>query len=65
MIKVALMENLEKKQLEFTISELDSQIKRMADYIENHSESTSSSVVNTLRATVRHRNSLVMELSVN
>jgi len=58
------MEHIEKQQLESSIAELDIQIQRMADYIDKHSDSTSGSMVNTLKATVRHRNSLVTELGL-
>lgn len=59
------MENVEKQELELSIAELDVQIQRMVDYIDQHADSTSGSMVNTLKATVRHRNSLANELGLS
>lgn len=50
------------RQTEVTIDELTAQIKRMTDYVQQHSQSNSAAVHNTLKATMRYRDSLVASL---
>ncbi|MFT5881274.1 MAG: hypothetical protein ACI86X_002413 [Moritella sp.] len=53
------MEYIEKQDTELAIAELDQQIQRMINYVEQYSELASSAVRNTLKATIRYRASLV------
>lgn len=61
-------QNLESKRTEqeekkLIIAELTEQIKRMTDYVEQHSQSNTVALHNTLRATMRYRDSLVASLT--
>ena len=53
------MEYIEKQDTELAVAELDQQIQRMMNYVEQHSHLASSAVRNTLKATIRYRDSLV------
>ncbi|MDX2319256.1 MAG: hypothetical protein QNK26_01530 [Moritella sp.] len=46
----------EKKMI---VVELNEQIKRMTDYVEQYSQSNTAAVHNSLKATMRYRDSLV------
>lgn len=54
------MSELTRLETEVIISELDEQIKRMTDYVEQHSQSIA--VHNTLKATMRYCDSLALSL---
>lgn len=56
------MDNLEQVQTKLTIDELTEQIKRMTDYVKN-SQSNTAAIHNTLKATIRYRDSLVASLN--
>jgi len=53
----------EQEQAQLTITELSEQIKRMTDYVEQHSQSNTAAVYNTLKATMRYRDSLAASLN--
>lgn len=53
----------EQLQTEVTIDELTAQIKRMTDYVQQHSQSNTAAVHNTLKATMRYRDSLAASLN--
>ncbi|PKH08237.1 hypothetical protein [Moritella sp. Urea-trap-13] len=54
--------NTEQAQTKLTIDELSAQIKRMTDYVQQHSQSNTAAVHNTLKATMRYRDSLAASL---
>ncbi|QFI38470.1 hypothetical protein FR932_11745 [Moritella marina ATCC 15381] len=60
--KLTLASN-EQQQTEVTIDELTAQIKRMTDYVQQHSQSNTAAVHKTLKATMRYRDSLVASLN--
>jgi len=45
------------------IAELNEQIKRMTTYVEQHRPSSTAAVHNTLKATMRYRDSLAASLT--
>jgi len=45
------------------IAELNEQIKRMTEYVEQHGQSSTAAVHNTLKATMRYRDSLAASLT--
>ncbi|QUM75816.1 hypothetical protein HWV00_05985 [Moritella sp. 24] len=53
----------EHENVKLTIAELSEQIKRMTDYVELHSQSNTAALHNTLKATMRYRDSLVANLA--
>lgn len=53
----------EQLQTAVTIDELTAQIKRMTDYVQQHSQSNTAAVHNTLKATMRYRDSLAASLN--
>ncbi|WP_017220645.1 hypothetical protein [Moritella dasanensis] len=55
--------NSEQAQTKLTIDELSAQIKRMTDYVQQHSQSNTAAVHNTLKATMRYRDSLAASLN--
>lgn len=55
--------NSEQAQTKLTIDELSTQIKRMTDYVQQHSQSNTAAVHNTLKATMRYRDSLAASLN--
>lgn len=55
--------NSEQAQTKLTIDELSAQIKRMTDYVQQHSQSNTAAVHNTLKATMRYRDSLAANLN--
>jgi len=57
------VDNLQQVQTKFTIDELTEQIKRMTDYVQQHSQSNTAAIHNTLKATIRYRDSLVASLN--
>lgn len=54
--------NNEQEQTRLIIAELSEQIKRMTDYVQQHSQSNTAAVHNTLKATMRYRDSLAASL---
>lgn len=53
------MEYIEQQDTELAIAELDQQIQRMMNYVEQNSQLASTAVRKTLMATMRYRASLV------
>ncbi|QUM85999.1 hypothetical protein HWV03_16140 [Moritella sp. 36] len=53
----------EQEKTQLIIRELNEQIKRMTDYVEQHSQSYTTALYNTLKATIRYRDSLVASLA--
>jgi len=61
--EIATVTNTDQEQTKLTIDELSEQIKRMTDYVQQHSQSNTAAVHNTLKATMRYRDSLAASLN--